>query len=445
MPTRPLRPRNSRAPRIHSVALLLVASLLLAACADRTVGSGVVLWSPDEELIRSGSVVTVVSESDITNTYVVEAEVLGEPLELPRWRVELFESSEEAEAYAAEYAASFDGSTTLYARATRNALPIRTEARASATNTVYRLRENEEIKLIGRSPEQVNLEGLVSFWYEALTRTGERGWVFGYTLEVYDPTDPSVVVQRGGSDDPLVDLLVQNVWRPIYFLDMISNGAIDLELFRPEYGLFPDPENRQLELVLPYHSTIFEYESITRVGPRRYLAEGTSLQLTFQRNDELSIQYRLNDQQYILALQRVPGGVQEYIDRETERRDEIYRELLETGPTYTSDNYGTLRLREDRRFEWIGYDRLVPTAVPAGARTTGRIDLGLFLSANLMQQFDGALSFIFDGATQPVSFAYTYRGDAVRLVWIQQADIDDRVVLRTAVSPLTIFMSSTGE
>lgn len=445
MPTRRPRFRFNPVVSLRAAVTLLVSLLALAACAERTVGSGVILWSPDEQLIRSGSLVTVVSESDITDTYVVEAETLNDPLELPRWRVELFESEGVAQAYAADYAAAFDGSTTLYARATRNALPIRTEPRASATNTVYRLRQDEEIKLIGRTQEQENLEGLVSYWYEALTRTGERGWVFGYTLEVYDPTDPSVVVQRGGSDDPLVDLLVQNVWRPIYFLDMISSGAIDLELFRPEYGLFPDPENKQLELVLPTHTTIFEYESITRVGPRRYLAEGTTLQLTFQRNDELSIQYRLNDQQYILALQRVPGGVQEYIDRETERRAEVYSELLEIGPAYTSDNYGTLRFGEDRRFEWVGYDRLVPTAVPAGARSSGHVDLGLFLSANLMQQFDGALSFRFDGTNRPVSFAYTFRGDAIRLVWIQEADISDRIVLRVGVSPLTIFMSATGE
>ncbi|HKJ84556.1 MAG TPA: hypothetical protein VKA06_00695, partial [Spirochaetia bacterium] len=297
----------------------------------------------------------------------------------------------------------------------------------------------------GRLPEQTNLQGLVSYWYEALTATGARGWTFGYTLEVFDPTDPSLVVDTGGNTDPLIDLLLQNTWRPMSFIDMISSGAIDLEEFRAEYGLFPDPENRQLELVLPRHATIFEYEAITPVGSRRYVATGTSLQMTFQRNDELSIQYDLGGQQHTLALQRVAGGIDDYIERENERRSLVYEELIERGPEFTSNAYGTLTFLEEQRFNWTGYSRLVPTAIPPGTGTSGRVDLGLFLSAALLQEFDGALSFVFEGNATPASFAYTFRDGGVRLVWIPPRDIEDRLVLRTTASPLTIFMSADGE
>jgi hypothetical protein len=429
---------------LTAVALLALASLL-AGCGSNGIGSGVLLWSPDENSIESGSVVTVASESDISETYTVTSEELESPLEVERWRLQFFEDQEGATAYAAEYADAFEGNTTLYARATRNALPIREAPRAGSTNPVYRLREGEEIKLIGRQPEETDLEGLVSYWYEALTRTGQRGWVFGYTLEVFDPTDASFVVERGTTRDPLVDLLLQNTWRPIYFLDMISNGAIDLELFRPEYGLFPDPENDQLELVMPNHATIFEYESITRVGSRRYLAEGTTLQLTFQRNDELSLQYLLDGEQHIVAMQRVPGEIEEYVDAELERRAAVYEQLVSRGPRFESDNYGTLEFLVDQRFGWTGYERLVPTPIPQGAETTGSIDLGLFLSASLMQEFDGAISFQFDGALNPVSFAYTFRQNGIRLVWVPPENIDDRLVQETSSTPLTIFMSSAGE
>lgn len=421
---------------------------LAVGCQPRVIGYGVVLWSPDEQLVPSGSVVQVRSESDLTDTYELAAETVegaDDPVELERWRVELFETPEEAEARATDYAGAFDGNPRLYARATRNALPIRANPSPGSTNTVYRLREGEEIKLINRQPEQTDLEGLVSYWYEALTSTGERGWVFGYTLDIYDPTDDSVVVEGTGSSDPLRDLLLQNTWRPIYFVDMISNGAIDLELFRPEYGLFPEPENRQLELVLPDHATIFEYEQITRVGSRRYIAEGTSLQLTFQRNDELSLQYLHDGEQQIVAMQRVAGDVEEYIEQERSRRAQIYEMFLSRGPGFRSDNYGTLEFLADQRFEWEGYDRLVPNAVPQGAGTTGAVDLGLFLAADLMQQFDGALRFRFDGARAPVGFAYTLRADGVRFIWIPPEDIDERLVLRRSVSPLTIFMSSVEE
>lgn len=430
--------------RIALLAGLLVLSLGLTACGTRSVGTGVLLWSPDESMLESGSVVNVRSESDLNDSYTITSQALEEPLEIVRWRVAFYEEEESARAAAAEYETAFDGNTTLYARATRNALPMRSDAQAGSTNTVYRLREGEEIKLIGREPEETNQGGLVSYWYEALTATGERGWVFGYTLEVYDPTDASVVVETGGSTDPLIELLLSNVWRPIYFVDMISNGAIDLDLFRPEYGLFPDPESNQLELVLPSHATIFEYEEIVRVGPRRYLARGTSLQLTFQRNDELSLQYTLDDEQHIIAMQRVPGEIAEYVDAEVERRGNVYQELLDRGPGFRSDNYGELTFLEGQRFTWSGYGRLVPEAIPDGAGRSGAIDLGLFLSAGLMAEFDGALSFRFDGIGTPVSFLYAFRDNGIRLVWLPQENIDERLVQRQTTSPLVIFMSSTG-
>ena len=300
------------------------------------------------------------------------------------------------------------------------------------------------IKLIGRQPEETDLEGLVSYWYEALTETGVRAWVFGYTLTVYDPLDEDVRIESGPGEDPLVQLLLNNVWRPIYYVDMIANGAIDLDLFKAEYGLFPDPEHHRLELVLRRHATVFEYEDIVNVGPRKYLAEGTSLQLTFQRNDELSIQYLLDGEQFLLAMQRVDGDVQEYIDAEIERRDTEYQRLLDQGPGFASDNYGSLKFLENGRFTWDGYSRLVPAAIPAESGSSGTVDLGLFLSRSLLQSYDGALTFRFSATGAAVSFMYAFRGDGIRLVYVPQGDINDRLVQREAMNPLTLFFSSSG-
>lgn len=441
-----LLPRGRGLRTASYLTVLTIAALaVLGACGSPSIGTGVVLWSPDEAVIRSGSVVAVLSQSDITDTYRVSAEELAEPLEIARWRVELHAEESAAATRAAAYAAALDGNASLHARATRSALPIRSEPRAVTGNTVYRLRENEQIKLIGRQPERTNLEGLVSYWYEAMTETGERGWVFGYTLQVFDPTDDTVVVDTGRDTDPLIDLLLQNVWRPVYYLDMISSRAFDLELFRPEFGFFPRPEDNQFELVLPYHATIFEYERIAPAGSRRYVAEGTSLQLTFQRNDELSIRYTLDGRQYILALQRVPGNIQEYVENEIERRRARYQRLLDQGPDFGSDAYGALTLLENQQFSWTGYQRLVPTAISPRASSTGRVDLGLYLSPALRQKYHGALSFRFDGAEGATSFVYQLLEGGVRLVWVPATNIRDRVVQSVGVSPLTVFMSAVGE
>jgi hypothetical protein len=225
---------------------------------------------------------------------------------------------------------------------------------------------------------------------------------------------------------------------------MIANNTIDLEVFTESYGFWPDPENNSIDLVLPWHETVFDYEEIVRVGPRRYFAEGTSLQMTFQRNDELSIQYVYEDREFVQAFQRVEEDISVYITAEQERRGQVYARIMARGPSFRSDNYGRLELFPNRRFEWTGTRRLVPRMVPESASTTGTIDLGLFLAAPLMQRFDGALAFRFDGAEEPVFFVYTLRDDGVRFVYVPPENVTDALVEDEGPSPLTIFMSASG-
>ncbi|MFP4376734.1 MAG: SH3 domain-containing protein [Spirochaetales bacterium] len=430
--------------RVVKLFPILFISVYTVACSDRGAGAGVILWSPDEDLVKSGTIVTLLTDSDLSETYIVEAPELDEPLELPRWRVEAFENRADAFAFAESYQSQLEGSTTLYARAGRNALPLRSSPDPAGNNPVYRLREGEVFKLIGREEEQTDLSGLVSYWYEGLTETGQRGWVFGHTLEVFDPTDPSFVIEAQAAQDPLLDLLVSSDWRPIWYVDMITNNTIDLEVFTESYGFWPDPETNSIELVLPWHSTVFDYEEIVRVGSRRYFAEGTSLQMTFRRNDELSIQYVYNDREFVQAFQRIEEDIAVYIEREQSRRDEVYEQIMSRGPSLRSDNYGRLELFPNRRFDWTGASRLVPRVIPESAATTGSIDLGLFLATSLMQQFDGALAFEFDNAEEPVYFVYTLRDDGIRFVYVPPENVTDALVEEEALSPLTIFMSASG-
>ena len=143
-------------------------------------------------------------------------------------------------------------------------------------------------------------------------------------------------------------------------------------------------------------------------------------------------------------LKRVSGEIESYIEAELERRARKFDALFTRGPTYASDNYGRLEFLEGDRFTWTGYFRLVPAVVPQGVGTTGRVDYGYYLASALRGTYDGALSFVFDGATTPATFAYAFRDGGVRLVYVPTADTRDRIVLREGVSPLTIFMSSIG-
>ena len=419
-----------------SVALLSI----LTGCGGRPIGYGVLLWSTDEEQMRSGTVVPVFDESDLNDSYSIGVGDSAQKADLARWRVEFFTTGEEAEAYAAE----MSDYATMYARATRNALPMRSSRELDQENIVYRLREDETIKIVGRDEEQSNLSGLVSYWYQGLTEDGVRGYVFGYELSLFDPFDSSIGGAERGETDPLIDLLLTNVWRPVYFIDMINSGAYDLSLFKPEYGLFPNPDENVLELKTRTHATTFHYDDITRVGSRRYLAEGTSLQLTFRINDELSLQYLLDGNQYSLAMQRVSGEVEEYVEAELDRRKAVYEDLASRGPVFSSGNYGTIELYDEQKFLWTDFGRLVPNVIPATAPQTGAVDLGVYPSRELRDRYTGAIAFRFDGVSQPIAFLYTLSGDGMRMVFVPQSDIEDKIVQRVGINALTLFFASSG-
>lgn len=429
--------RSSLKPAV--AALIVLLSTLLGGCS-RGLGYGVLLWSEDEEAFPSGSLVTIESESDIQDIYTFNVDGVEGTQTAARWRVDFYESRDEAASAAQEYSEL----ATVYARATRNALPMRSVPELRSDTIVYRLRNGEVIKLISKDPEPTDLSGLVSYWYTALTTTGVRAYVFGYELDLFDPVDPEAEFDESGAADPLVQMLLGNVWRPVYFADMINDRAFDLELFRPEYGLFPDPDNGTFELVLPYHSTVFEYEQISNVGPRRYLATGTNLQITFNRGDELSLQYVHENEEFILALQRIAGEVQDYVDAELERRLAEFDRLRETGPAFSSGSYGKITLLDDQEFIWTGYERLVPVAIPNSIGTKGRILMDLYLGPELSESFEGAISFKFDGARDPVVFAYLVVPDGMRMMYVPPTDLEEYIVTGPGVPSITLFFSSSG-
>ena len=84
--------------------ILVGLTLILSGCGTRAIGYGVLLWSEDEDLVRSGTVLSVINESDLNDVYVLDAGEEAGEIELARWRVEFFDVRETADAYADEFA-----------------------------------------------------------------------------------------------------------------------------------------------------------------------------------------------------------------------------------------------------------------------------------------------------------------------------------------------------
>ena len=390
-------------------------ALALVSCGERPIGTGVVLWS-DGGPVANGATVDVVAESTIEDRYLVRAagaDRREEPLPVsPRWRLRVFSEPEPAAEFAARYAEFVD----LFAYAVRRGLPVRAEASATA-GIVYKLREQEVIKVIGRGAEPEQVGSFENYWYRVLTEDGTEGYTFGEFLPVFESFgDPHAEAARLHADDPGLERVLGTAWRPEEFLSMVLRRRFDLLRLRPEYGLFPDPEARVFRLVTAQRKREFRYREVERVGAGRYVlatagGDAGSARFTLRGSGALAFSYVDQGRQITEVFVDLQEEVEELIAAERARRERLFAALLERGPRLRSGGYGTIELTGDGRFRWQRYDALVPRWLPDGLPGTGVVDFRFALGAPLRGSYDMAVTLLFDraerggGPQQPVAGA----------------------------------------
>ena len=373
-------------------------ALLLAACGPTPRGHGVVLWS-DGTALPTGAVIQVVEESSIDDRYLVRSAAgdrREEPVPVDRWRVRVFPDTEQATAFAARYAPFVDG----YGYAARSGLPVRAEASATA-DIIYKLREGEVTKVLERAAQPERVGAYENYWYHVLTEDGVAGYTFGEFLPVFQASgDPHEEAARLHADDPTLEHLLATVWRPAYFRAMVITGRYDLRRFRAEYGLFPDPAARTFRLVTETGTRELRYQAVERVGDGRYvlrMEEGVSpVRFTVHSAHRISVSYTAVGRQVTRAFVTLSRDVATAIAAERDRRDRLYRDLVQRGAVLRSSGYGTIELGPERRYRWQDFQALVPDLLPAGLPGTGRIEFRYAPAPELGGGYDTVITFLFE-------------------------------------------------
>ncbi len=388
-------------------------ALLLAACGQAARGSGVVLWSV-AGAPPTGAVIHIIEESSIEDRYLVlsaGADRDEEPVAVERWRVRVYPDTEQATAFAARYAPFTDS----YGYAVRSGLPVRAEASATA-DIVYKLREGQVTKVLERGAQPERVGAYENYWYQVLTEDGVAGYTFGEFLPVFQTSgDPHAEAARLRADDPTLEHLLATVWRPDYFRAMLITGRYDLRRFRAEYGLFPDPVARVFRLVTETGTREFRYRTVERVGEGRYVFhledDASQARFTVHSSHRVSMSYSAAGRQVTRVFVQLSRDVAASIVAEQERRDRLYRGLVERGAVLHSSGYGTIELGPERRFRWQRFLALVPELLPPGLRGTGRVDFRYAPAPELGGGYDTVISFLFDG-DEPAAAAGSTGGPA---------------------------------
>lgn len=415
--------------------LLIAAALFsagLLACGPRTIGYGVVVWSAHEDSYATGSIVPIIEESTIQDSYTLLGGD-GEGFDVPRWRVSFFKREKEARAYLE----AFEPWKLSIARADSDGLPVRREP-DGMSERVYRMRRGETVKILSRENTPGTEGQYEDYWYEVLTEGGIAGWVFGYNLTI-SRIGSEDTAEAGTGRDPLLVTFLENTWRPEYYQEMIAEGTVDLELFQELYGVFPFPEEKRIVLTTRFASVEFNYTEIIPAGGRDYIFAGTPLKITIQSEQRIVAEYPTGQRFMREAFIKLDADVASIIAEERERRLDRYEKLTERGTVLHSDAYGTLELAGFTKFSWREYWRLVPNIISQESGNTGKLDFSIFLVNSLQDRYDGALQLTFQRQRdKPLTFLYELTVEGVRFIYVPPEGIDKSVIREAPEFPIVI-------
>jgi hypothetical protein len=441
--------------------ILIVLSVLLCASCNRSPGWGILLWAAEKEGIPSGTVLPVYIRSNIEKVWVVgiprkyrKPGDKNRKIEIPLSKLELVGGRSAAEKRAGE----FSEYALIYAETLQDGLPIR-DAPDNGARRVYRLRAGEVIKIIklveGIPAISATGDPLPGEWFRVLTEDGTSGYCFSYRLRLFDYTAGplnSTPAQAEDARDPELESVLSKIWVAEIYGEMLESGNIDIDAFSKHWGFSTGEDTGVANVFLPDADLSFPYNSIRSEGGNSWRFEGAMLSMRLRSPTTLAVQFAESGDAASNSIRRtalfvnIPTLLDDVIVQEETRRETLFNSLYMEGPIFSSVSYGRLYLSNERDFLWEGFERLIPSIIPAAVLGRGKIEMRLFLPANLAAQYDGAVTFKFksiNGQDIPVNFFYTIdSGDGlggVSLEYIPASNIDGNRVLTRDSSPVIIY------
>ena len=426
---------NSKYVRIIAGFFIIIISL--TSCSKKILGYGTILWSEDENSLSTGQNVTVISESELADVYLISDGSNNEPIQIDRWRVAIFEDqilAENNSNIVTEY-------KNIFARNLKDGLLIRVNSDINS-DRAYKMRKGQVLKVYGKTEKISTIGQYEGYWYQVITEEGISGYCFDHYLDIYDSSiSPE---EKGNPADILINTAFTKLYHPSTFIEMIKDSAIDLKYFDPQIGLFPDMENKNLKIVTNNYTINFPWDTPTLVDKRSFELGDNGVIVHVLSDTKLQVNYYYEDQK-VITTYYVIEGMEDIILSEIERRETLYNSLIEAGSNFYSNAYGNINIQINGSFTWENYDRLVPQIIPAGSEGKGKIRFNKFISNELKIEYTDIISFEFRYGEKIISinFLYTLDGEKLRLTYVPERDINTKnIVSKKSISPVVIAFSA---
>ncbi len=446
--------------KLYTRTIICATLFLLFAGCSGIQGYGVLLWSVPEHNLADGDVVPVYLRSNIGKIYAIGVPGTDTKIEVPLWQITEPNSKRKAN----ETAIQFQEYKHQYASVKIDGLAIR-DAAVNTAKQIYRLRENEIIKVLYKGEGQPVMRGstpLEGDWMWVLTADGTEGWCFSYNLDLYDEREGIQVeiIDKNGANDEIIQTISQKKWYPEYYASMINQNKVNLQRIRFDYGFDIGLLSGTVSIANESIQRTYPYIGITREEENNYSLDDTPLRIFIRSESYITVEFIDDIGRRVIYgfvafddTEDEEGNpidyVSQIISNETERRTNQYSEILALAENFSSSSYGTINFsrNDSGTFTWRGYQRLVTSGIDGipttgGALGRGTAGINYFIDDSLKSEFDGALSMQFETTDEELNFLYKIEASGIRLESIDNYLIDDGTVTRRSSNPIVMYFNA---
>lgn len=440
--------------KILFILFTVFMSLTVFSC-NRKEGYAAMLWGIPEHHLQDGDIVTVYSKSNIIHKYIIGTPD-GEKIEIPLWQI----TDPGSKRKARKQYKKISEYNHKYASVKLDGLPCRNGPQNLAKQ-VYRLRKGEVIKVLSTGqgdPVMKGKEELPGEWLRILTKDGTQGWCYSYNLNVYDLDEQGN--QIGGEvlttedlGDETFEGIYDKAWYPEKYASVIGSDVIDTTIVKLDYGFSIDTEKEKVFINVPENKELnlkgfknsWDYKGYEKNGRNQYVLTDVPLTITVRKENLITVRYNApsgKPRDYVFVT--FSEKLEDLLKAERERRSSAYLKIVSLGPNYASSSYGNLNFTSQYTFTWIGYESLKPVIIPDGANEGGSVSYKYVVDKNLREQYDGVLTFKFDGVSgKEVNFLFKLESDGLRLEDASNATyVDGKITRRSPASVIMYFKAN---
>lgn len=425
--------------KFFGIILVFIAVSLFSSCS-KVIGYSVVLWHDENHGLDDGTIVPVYVKSNISHVYVISLPNSKEKFEIPLWKL----SEPEKKSKAVNRAARSGDYKSKYAKCAVDGLPIRAD-KVNTSKQVYRLRKNEIVRTLYKGNGVAPTSGgkaLEGEWLRVLTSDGTQGWCFSYNLRLFEMNrdgtyGEGAVEAEIEEKDELLEQIMTTKWYPDYYSPMIKSGEIDIDSIKTEYGFDTGYESDTVSIVLPNLNVSFDYSGVTKKEDRVYVFDKIPLELTIRNSRSIVLNYTNETgkpKSYTFVTLNSELNIEEIIQKEIERRQKLYKDIVALGPDFKSGNYGNLSFDDSGTFSWSGFSRLVPSVIAKGVKGKGTVSMNYFIPSLYQKEWDGIVTFDFEGGERELNFLYKKEDNGLRMTVVNVSSFINETTGRKKVT-----------